>query len=174
MADKTKNKELAHLNPDIKEVQIGTRRLYSLTIYPLSFGQQFEFSDIITKAAVQFYETGKDLPNIAVVAFIVDIIKNNAGKILDYVTDSKEVKGILTDAKETTLLNLLSNKQVISIAEIIYDDNYEAVSKKVADLFGRMIDDHLSERSSASSSEDTPNTDLPIYSASPTEKGGLQ
>ena len=166
--------ELQKLNPDIREVEIGVKALYKLTIYPLSFGQQFALSDTITEAVVGFYQTGKEMTDIGVVTFMVNVLKENAGVILEYVTDPDEVSAILEDTGEDSILNLITNKQVFRITEILYKDNYESLSKKVKDLFRQIQEDQLSERSSADSSEDTPSSDLEIYSESPTEKEDLQ
>lgn len=166
--------ELKKLNPDIREVEIGVRSLYNLHIYPLSFGQQFELSDIVTEAVLKFYQTGKEMTDIAVISFIVDVIKENAERVVKYVTDDSEVGGICEDAKAKSVLNLITNKQAFTIAEIIYKDNYESISKKVKDLFKQIQEDHLSERSSPDSSEDTPSTGLEIYSDDLTQKEDLQ
>jgi hypothetical protein len=168
-------KELGKLNPDIREIEVGRKRLYNLTVYPLAFGQQFEISEVISKAITGFYqEGGGDQPDIAVVTFLVSIIQDNAGKVLEFVTDPDEVKEILKETGEKNLLNVISNKQVVTIAETIYEDNFETVSKKVVDLFRKMKIEHLSERSLPDSLDDSLSTDSPTSSEEDTETEVLQ
>jgi hypothetical protein len=175
MTKKNKEEDVRKLNPDIKQFTVGVRQLYDLTIYPLSFSQQMELSDIVSTEMTRFYTSATDLTDLAVITFIVEAVKSNIGTILDFITDPDEVKDIIKDAKAKKLLDVVSNKQLVNLAEIIYQDNFEDLRKKVIDLFEKMpkITDEQSERSSLSSSEAIPSSDSPT-SDEVTEKEVLQ
>lgn len=125
MSEKSKNK----LNPQAQVVEIGVRNLREVLVYPLAFASQLEMTDLITKAVQEFFKKREELekgPNIEVVSFIVDTIKENIERMFSLVTD------------EENLLNDVTNMQVIDITALIYEMNYEAVSKNAKSLFGKI------------------------------------
>ena len=113
--------ENAKLNPQITDVEIGIRNLRKITIYPLSMGDQLKLTDMIIKAiTAQVEKAGStDLS----VAFIVNVIHENIGKILEMVSDEEE-----------SILDELSNSQALAIAEILFDVNYGTVAKNFKSL----------------------------------------
>jgi hypothetical protein len=124
-----------------------------------------ELSDIVTVAITDFYKKATELTDIAVVSFVVETVKANIETILAYITEPDEIKDIVKDAKEKKLVDVLTNKQLIAITEIIYHDNFEELRKKVMDLFEKMPEmptDVLSERSLPSSSDTIPNSDSKV------------
>jgi len=162
MTKKNKEEDIRKLNPDIRQFTVGVRHLYDITIYPLSFSQQMELSDIVSQEIVKFYKTAGTISDLSVITFIVDAVKGNIGTILDFITDPDEIKGIVKDTKAKQLLDVVSNKQLIDLTEMVYQDNFEDLRKKVIDLFEKMPKvpaDALSERSLPSSSEAIPSSD---------------
>lgn len=146
----TPDEESKMLNPDIAVISIGTRKLRTIHIYPLSVHDQFKFSDVVTEALEKFLtlrdgtaslmETaGKiddlaDLEdraeevnqNVKFVADMIGLIRENLDELLSLVTDGRERgKNILAD---------ISNNQAVEIAEVIYRQNYEMLQKKVLNL----------------------------------------
>jgi hypothetical protein len=118
--------EQEKLNPQITDVEIGVRSLRKITIYPLSMGDQLKMTDLIIKAITeQVDEEGAS--NLSV-SFIVKVIHENIGKILEMVSDEKE-----------TILDELSNSQAIEIAEILFDVNYGSVSKNFKSLSTKLM-----------------------------------
>ena len=158
--------DIKRLNPDIKEVRVGVRRLRTIKVYPLSASDQFELSDIITEAIKTFMASEGEM-DIAFVSVMVKLVSENIGKILEFVTDEKD--------RGDNILKDLTNNQVIEIAEIIYEVNYAALQKKVTSLLmvlGPMPQSPLG-RSSQPPSEDILNTNYVIFSGEDTEKEDL-
>lgn len=141
------------LNPDIREVDVGTKELRTIKIYPLSFRDQEKTSDIITKA-IQAIISGKDKSDVDFIKAIIETVKKNILKVLELVADKEEL------GKD--VLNELTNNQMIEIADAVYEVNYEALGKKVKGLFGTVVQvaELLPGRSLAQSSDDTPSTPL--------------
>jgi uncharacterized protein with ATP-grasp and redox domains len=114
---------MPNLNPTIREVEIGIRELRKLEILPLSIKSQLDTTTILVE--------------------LVDIIINqgvssaeNANKLLELVTSNIfKILSIATENEEPyKLIEEITNKQAIEIAEIIYSENYEDVLKKVKSL----------------------------------------
>ena len=147
------NPDSKRLNPDIKEVKIGVRRLRTIKVYPLSAADQFKLSDIITKGLQTFLASEGEV-DIAFVSVMMGLIRENIGTVLELVTDEKDRgKNILED---------LTNNQIVEIADIIYEVNYMALQKKVTSLLEKLAPNlpaSLSGRLSQPFSEDTPSTD---------------
>jgi hypothetical protein len=156
-------KDNERLNPQVVDIEIGIRTLRKKKIYPLSMADQLELSDLIAQALNAFFsrETGEseEQQNMALVAFIIDLIKQNLKRILEMVTDVKE---------DENLLKEITNLQASEIANIIYEVNYESAVKNLKDLFEKVKGLFNSERLSQLSANDITNTDLKIS----TEKAG--
>ena len=148
------------LNPQIQTVSIGVKQLRSIKIYPLAFADQIKMTDLITEAIQKlFTERGKveGSPNIEVVSFFVDIIRENAEQLFSLVTD-----------KEEKVLENITNLQLVEIAGIIYEMNYEVIAKNVKSLFGKIGTLSPSKRLSPRSAKSTHRT----ASKTSTKKGG--
>jgi len=138
--------ENAKLNPQITDVEIGIRNLRKITIYPLSMGDQLKLTDMIIKAlTAQVEKAGSTALSVA---FIVNVIHENIGKILGMVSDEEE-----------SVLDELTNSQALEIAEILFDVNYGSVAKnfkslseKLAGLFqsGRPLPPSVSDTATGS------------------------
>jgi hypothetical protein len=111
------------LNPQAVDAIIGVRSLRKITIYPLSMSDQLRTTDLIAKI-MEGFATRTDLEDVAFVAYIVEIIKENLAEILGMVTE--------LDGKD--LLKDLTNKQGVEIAEHVFDMNYGSIAKNVRSL----------------------------------------
>jgi len=137
------------LNPQAKFVEVGVRELREVMIYPLAFASQLEMTDLITKAVQEFFarreefETG---PNIEVVSFAIDTIRENKERILVLVSDEKD------------LLKYVTNLQLVGIVTVIYEMNYEAISKNAKSLFEKIAGLLPSKRSLPRSAKGTHRT----------------
>jgi len=134
------------LNPQIATVKIGTRRLRNLTIYPLAMADEIKLTDVVTQALGQV----EDKQDIAVIAFIVDLIKQNMGRILTMATDDDG----------DNILKELSNMQATEIAGIIYEVNFGGPAKNAKSLFDGIAKLFRLERPSLPSVNDIMDTDL--------------
>ena len=144
------------LNPQIESMLVGTRTLREIKIYPLAFGKQLEMTDMITEALSAWFAKDEmedgDPHNLAFAQIILQIIKDNLGKIVVLATDGDNGPELLND---------LSNLQMVELAEHILNMNYLAVaeSKNVTGLLEKMSSLFLSRRPSVASANTTA-TDL--------------
>jgi len=153
------------LNPQTKSVEIGVREIREVMIYPLSFASQLEMTDLVTKAVQDFFARREDLEkaqNIEVVSFAVDIIRDNIEKILLLVTD------------ESDLLKDVTNVQLVDIVTVIYEMNYETVSKNAVSLFEKIASLLPSKRPSLKSVKDIPSTGSKISTKKRSKKVASQ
>jgi len=157
--------EQKKLNPRITSIEIGTRSLRKITIYPLSMAAELELSDLITQVLQEFY-AAQDKEDLAFITIIVDLIKDNLSRILDMITDD--------DVKSENLLEKLDNYQATELAEIIFDINFAGAIKKAMGLFEKVrnIQQSPSKRSLQSSASDTEDTDLSTSIKEATEMEG--
>jgi hypothetical protein len=121
---------MEQLNPDIKEIKYGKKKLTSLTIYPLSIGDQFKFTDLVTELVKSLMEA-KNLGNTSDYAFMtasIKVIQNNVVNIFPMITDK-------TPPESEEIINELTNSQFMDIVEIIWTVNYEPSIKKGKSLY---------------------------------------
>lgn len=159
------------INPQIKKVEIGVRDLREINVLPLSIGDQTELSEIISKAVKSFVESG-NLADEAFIAGVLELLSTNISKILKLITDDK------TAPKQ--LLKEITNNQALRIAEIVYEENYSQIVKKVQGLVEKMgpknraitrMGTSILEGLQPISSDDIPSTESKTSSESPGETG---
>lgn len=125
----SENKTPQKLNPQARLVEIGVRKIREVMIYPLAFASQLEMTDLITKAVQEFFAKREELetgPDIEVVSFAVGTIRENIKRILALVSDEED------------LLKDVTNLQLVDIVTVIYEMNYEAISKNAKSLFEKI------------------------------------
>lgn len=118
--------EKRKINPQIASLEIGTRNLRTIKIYPLSFGDQLEMTDLITDTIQKFLEArGEKLQedNIEFVQFVINLLRNNLTKIIKLISDEDE-----------NMLKEITNLQVTELVTIIYEMNYEESIKNARSL----------------------------------------
>jgi hypothetical protein len=156
------DKELEMLNPQIKEILVGTKTLKKVKIYPLSTADQLELTGNISSSILNIIVL-KEESNFKIVSLIKDIVTDNIGKILTYVTDEGE-----------PLMKEISNEQLLYLVEIIYDMNYGSLEKKTTEILKKIMKTFLPAGLSLVSSEPIPNTDLKTSSEEALEMEDLQ
>jgi hypothetical protein len=144
------------LNPEIRELFYGKRELKKLIVYPLSVGDQFKVTNIITGVVQSLVEgqglvQGKNLDFVFMSA-VMSALQENLGRVLALVTD-------LTEEEVPEVLNQLTNIQFMDIVEAVWEVSYEPALKKGLSLFERGKAIMASRSASPSSSSSTPNTD---------------
>lgn len=162
------------INPQIRAIKIGVRDLREISILPLSIGDQGKLSDIISKAIKTFVDSGKaKLQDEAFIGEVLELVSKNIGSILELIVDDK--------VSSKRLLNEITNKQALNIAEIVYEENYADIVKKVQGLIEMTVRPNSLTTGDAMSilgklqpisSEDTPSTELKISSGNLGETGG--
>ena len=115
------------LNPNITSVEIGTRTLRDVTIYPLSLADQFKLSDIITKAAQEYFLSGEERSDEQLISVILKVIEENIEQLLCLITGED-----IEFAKE--MIGDTTNLQASEIVLSIYDTNYGSAIKNVMSL----------------------------------------
>lgn len=151
------------LDPQIPEIVIGIRNLRKITIYPLSLADQFKTTDLITQALQAFFirdQSGQSTNEVEFVTFMVEMIKDNVGKILSMATDEEGEK----------LIEEITNVQAVDIAELIFDMNYGESIKKAQSLIEKVKKAFPSMGQSQQFSNGIPDTDSKIASESPSKK----
>jgi len=137
--------EMVRLNPQIKEVEVGIRVLRNVKIYPLSVHDQLSATNLVMSAITAF-TSNKDVKNndLVFVAFMLEQIRTNSTEILKMVLDENE--------DPESFLKNLSNDQLVIIGKLIYEVNYESLSKNVKSLLEKMkVKELVSERQSQAS-----------------------
>ena len=121
--------EMEILNPDIKEVTIGVRKLRKIMLYPLSVVDQMKVTDLFQEALGAFL-ANKDGNDAQFIALFIAIIKTNLAKVHALVVDVEE------DAEK--LLTEITNNQLTVIANVLYEMNYALISKNVSGLLKKL------------------------------------
>ena len=122
------------LNPGVAELEIGIRSLRKIRIYPMSVGNQLELDDVLKKASQKFFslDTSNQQESLAIfVASILDLIKTNIPRILGYILEDNE-------NPEDMIKRELTNDQMIALGQIIFEQNYQGLLKKVKSLFPKV------------------------------------
>jgi len=156
-----------NINPQITSVFVGTRDLREVPIYPLSLADELKFSDIITKELTNYFKStsglGEEESNMAMAAAILKMIKANIPRLLELVTDPNgRIK-----------LSELTNSQAVEMALLIYDVNFDSLSKNVKSLSEKIKKVFQPERLTQLSVNDIPGIDSSISADLDIEKEEL-
>ncbi len=154
----TNAEQMELLNPEIKEITVGIKKLRKIKVYPLSMADQLELTNILADSIGNLM-TIKEESNWKIISFIKDVLIKNLGKILAFITDEGE-----------KLTKELSNSQTIALAEIIYEVNYGILEKKMINFLPKILRIFQSQPLLRESLEATPNTDSKISSEEVSEK----
>jgi len=146
--------EMEILNPGIREVMIGIRKLRPITIYPLSVIDQMKVTDMFQEALGAFL-ANKQSEDLQFVALFVAIIKTNLEKILNLIIDPEE--------NAYKLLEDMDNNQLNDIAHVVYEVNYEVISKNVSGLLKKLQKKESPSVRPLQSSVESMDTDSKIF-----------
>ena len=118
---------MSKLLPNTRKLVVGIREMKEVEVYPLSFGQQKKFADKIASALNEFSEKNEeDLAVTDMAQMILTLIEDNIIILSEMVIEG----GINVEN--------ITNDQVVELATIIYEMNYEGASKNVLNLVNRM------------------------------------
>jgi hypothetical protein len=128
---------MSKINPQITTIEVGVRELREVTIFPLSFADQTRTARILAKVFQEVMDRlaslgeglpegegslpfiAKQLSNIDIMEFVASTIQENIEIILQ----------LVVDPHEKIALDELTNEQLYTLVEMIYEVNYEATSK---------------------------------------------
>ena len=141
--------DLAKLNPRIREQEVGIRELRKIKIYPLSFKDQLDMTDLIANTVQEFFikETMTDLK---FAGFIARLLNENLVKIIKLVCD-EDPEQVMYD---------MDNTQTTELIDTIVEINFESLSKNVQSLSKKIKSIFQLERSSQESVNTTDTKDL--------------
>jgi len=159
--NETAERENKMLNPRIRDVDIGIRNLRKVTIYPLSIPDQEQLIDVITSAVREFFLSDAPKDDYAFTSFVVKQIKDNMKRIMELITDEKDIEALLRD---------IDNYQLTEIANIIWEVNFDLPGKNAKSLFEKLKNLFPSEGLSPMSLSDIQDTVLKTSKESPSEK----
>lgn len=112
------------MNPKIRKVDVGTREIKQITIYPLSIKDQEALVTFFTGLIEKFFEEmrEKQFTNTEFFQMILQIVTENIPEFLKYATDEEIDLGNLT------------NYQLSEIIKHVYTDNFEDPGKNISGL----------------------------------------
>lgn len=122
------SQEQSKLNPVVRYTTIGIRVLKEVKVYPLSVKEQMELTEVISDAIRKFQLEQGDANNLESIPFVLELIKNNLGKIMS----------IVSDEQDGDILSNITNEQLVDLAEIIYEMNFGSISGKIKALIGKI------------------------------------
>lgn len=156
------DEDRTQLNPQIAGVIIGVRKLRKINIYPMSLGDQLSMTNIIAEGFVIISGAEDD---IEMAGSAIKIIEQNFPLIIQFITDATE---------ETTdeYLKDITNAQAVEIAEIVYEQNYASLIKKVKGLFEKVQKEmkKVPSKRPSQPSVNTTDTDLTTSTEEDSEK----
>lgn len=119
------------INPQVKTVSVGTKRMREVQIYPLSMKDQLDLAKLVLELA-QKASQGDFKPDKmseeGALDFLQTFVSENVMKILQFACEENEIPS----------LDEITNDQFVEIATILYEVNYESFVKNFKDLFKRM------------------------------------
>jgi len=122
------------LNPKMGTIAIGKKYLRDVEVYPLSLGDQFEVSDLFTEILSMFVilmqagEEDQTQTAIGMTTTIFRIARENLGKIIS----------LTTDEDPDIMVKEITNDQVEAYLNLIYQMNFEDVSKNLQTLLSNL------------------------------------
>jgi hypothetical protein len=147
--------DLDKLNPQVKVVKVGKKTLIDLEILPLSITDQSIVIDKISEIIFTGISTWKSMDSIAMIPEIKRVFVDNISVILD-----KCVDGEIVDV--TTLLNQITNKQLLEIIDTIWEENYgDPLEKRGPEVFQKIAKTFRMNSLLPQSPSDTPSPSEP-------------
>lgn len=118
------------MNPMIRRVNVGTRELKEVKIYPLSIKDQTNLVEFFMGGIEEVFEKFREgsMTNQQVFGFIAETIVAKIPEFLEYVTDKDDKVDVDT----------MTNFQLSEIIKIVYEDNFENPGKNVENLVGKL------------------------------------
>jgi hypothetical protein len=123
--------ELEQLNPKVKKLTVGIRKIRDISIYPLSFSDETKFLDEVIQSFLGFVSLPEaERTNTVLVNKINEVINTNLPRVISFVVDQEEIEKAFGPG--SNILSNVDNDQLFDIVQIIYDQNFgESIQKKV-------------------------------------------
>lgn len=154
--------EYSDINPQAVEVKVGTRRLRTILLFPLSLGDQLELTDVLAESIGGFLDSQTN--EVEMVTFIVDQIRANLVKILELSLDEGE--------QPAEVMKEITNAQSLDIVNHVFEMNYGENLKNAKSLFGKIKSLFLIEKDLSKLSPQSANgTDTDLETSSNPSEG---
>lgn len=124
----TKPSENHKLNPQIAEIEIGTRNLRKIKIYPLAAGPQLHFIDKIGTIGTMLMEARDE----QTIGNLLGLIRNEIPELISQIIPLGE--------KGEDVLNEMSVVQLEELVSLVYEMNFKGIAKNVKRLFGQILE----------------------------------
>lgn len=140
-------------NPRIFKIEIGTRDLRTVTVYPISYGQK-----ITSKAFNSFAEIfdgltvgDVDVEKMSLSKTMIGVVKNHLSELIHLATE------------EENLIDEIDGTQMVELIEILWVQNFKPYEKKIREILdhirgGGRVGKSESNTPSVSSLRDIPDT----------------
>jgi hypothetical protein len=125
------SENIPNLNPRIATLNVGTRELRTIKVYPFSAGQEIEVVDVVAVLINSMAEMQKEntLKDLEVFEMFSKVIKEKATLII----------GFVTDPKDEVSLNDFDNHQFTDFVNILIEANFgETIKKKLVEIQERL------------------------------------
>jgi len=124
---------LEALNPKKVTMVVGIKDSYTITIYPLSFGDELEFTEVLSQIISEYAELPEDEKSeMSLISIAVENLKRNIPKLIPLLIDQDEWE---RQAGDKSLLKCMDNEQIAELITYILDMNFGSnVEKKVRSL----------------------------------------
>lgn len=116
------------LNPQINTIEIGIKDIAIRTITPMSFNQQTKFGRLIASI----------IGNVAAVSEEVNNIKFATALISEIQKEIPAILKLCSDITKHDFEDNMTNAQILTAIQIIYEVNYGCVVKNGLDLFQKI------------------------------------
>ena len=125
------------LNPRIQSVSVGIRKLISVNIYPLAFGDELTLTNIGKEMFLNFTSLPEEEQNIeSLINTIFQSLSENIDKMVALIIDRDEWeaswKTTYPDKPPCDFLKQVDNDQMLQIVEVVYKANFAEAEKKAS------------------------------------------
>jgi hypothetical protein len=113
------------LNPEVRELILGIRKLKKIVIYPLSYYDQKQIGELIAKSMGKLGETLNAEENTAFIGKLSDMIEQNIPQIIEK----------CTDLKSEIFMKQVTSGQLMEFIQIVMEVNFLNPIQKGTNLF---------------------------------------
>ena len=149
--------DMQYLIPQPKKIVIGTKEVKEYELYPLSIKDQRQIKDLIIEI-IKMLITNEGDNNVALIGRLADAITTKVPEILSVALQIDK-----SEAENAT------NDQIFYIVNIILEDNYKDIQKKISVVAEKVMSAFFSAKSSQES-VNTTDTALSKPADSPESK----
>lgn len=116
------------INPEMAEIEVGVRYLRKVTFFPLSNAHEIKMTKVLKEIFAEMAKLGADNNEESLIVFV--------NRLLDIITDNIQmILGMISDEPPQSLLEDMTNSQLVKVVEYVYKTNFEEPAKNLQALF---------------------------------------